>query len=173
MLPALGFLGLGPWYYDNGAVEITRADERHDRVDAVTPRLSRADRRRARAATTTSTIRFRRPTTTRWPACFRNGTTTNTRWRRRRVVDEFKAQEKKIEKKQELLGDVSCRRSREQLAETLAFQAVEIHGGGLARDRRAEGRQGASVVESQKLDYELFDRWLRFLEQAADVLSRT
>jgi hypothetical protein len=35
-LPALGFLGLGPWYYDNGAVEIMRADERHDRVDAVT-----------------------------------------------------------------------------------------------------------------------------------------
>ena len=34
-LPALGLLGLGPWYYDNGAVEITRADERHDRVDAV------------------------------------------------------------------------------------------------------------------------------------------
>jgi cytochrome c553 len=34
-VPALGFLGLGPWYYDNGAVEITRADERHDRVDAV------------------------------------------------------------------------------------------------------------------------------------------
>ena len=25
----------GPWYYDNGAVEITRADERHDRVDVV------------------------------------------------------------------------------------------------------------------------------------------
>ncbi len=35
MLPALGFLGLGPYYYDNGAVEITKADERHDRVDAV------------------------------------------------------------------------------------------------------------------------------------------
>src|SRR3954452_6168577 len=35
MLPALGFLGLGPWYYDNGAVEITHADERHDRVDVV------------------------------------------------------------------------------------------------------------------------------------------
>jgi mono/diheme cytochrome c family protein len=35
-LPALGFLGLGPWYYDNGAVEITHADERHDRVDVVT-----------------------------------------------------------------------------------------------------------------------------------------
>jgi Protein of unknown function (DUF1549)/Protein of unknown function (DUF1553)/Planctomycete cytochrome C len=35
MLPALGFLGVGPWYYDNGSVEVTRADERHDRVDVV------------------------------------------------------------------------------------------------------------------------------------------
>ncbi len=35
-LPGTGFLGLGPWYYDNGAVEVTRADERHDRVDVVT-----------------------------------------------------------------------------------------------------------------------------------------
>jgi hypothetical protein len=34
-LPATGFLGLGPWYFDNGAVEVTRADERHDRVDVV------------------------------------------------------------------------------------------------------------------------------------------
>ncbi len=25
-LPELGFLGLGPWFYDNGAVEVTRAD---------------------------------------------------------------------------------------------------------------------------------------------------
>src|SRR5262249_55452176 len=36
MLAGTGFLALGPWYYDNGAFEITRADERHDRVDAVT-----------------------------------------------------------------------------------------------------------------------------------------
>src|SRR5258708_35038120 len=35
-LPATGFLGLGPWYYDNRAVEVTRADERHDRIDVVT-----------------------------------------------------------------------------------------------------------------------------------------
>ncbi|MGD0296484.1 MAG: DUF1549 domain-containing protein, partial [Bryobacteraceae bacterium] len=28
MLPALGFLGQGPWFYDNGSVEVTRADER-------------------------------------------------------------------------------------------------------------------------------------------------
>ena len=28
MLPATGFLGLGPWYYDNGSNEVTRADGR-------------------------------------------------------------------------------------------------------------------------------------------------
>jgi hypothetical protein len=43
-LPALGFLGLGPWYYDNGAVEITRADERHaEEADDGEPELAGAD----------------------------------------------------------------------------------------------------------------------------------
>ena len=36
MLPALGFLGQGPWYYDLGDAWQMRADERHDRVDVVT-----------------------------------------------------------------------------------------------------------------------------------------
>jgi hypothetical protein len=36
MLPALGFLGQGPWYYDLGDAKQMRADERHDRVDVVT-----------------------------------------------------------------------------------------------------------------------------------------
>ncbi len=43
-LPGTGFLGLGPWYYDNGAVEVTRADERHDRRGRSDTRLPRADR---------------------------------------------------------------------------------------------------------------------------------
>ena len=34
--PGHGLPGLGPWYYDNGSNEVTRADERHDRVDVVT-----------------------------------------------------------------------------------------------------------------------------------------
>ncbi len=36
LLPALGFLGQGPWYYDLGDAWQMRADERHDRVDVVT-----------------------------------------------------------------------------------------------------------------------------------------
>ncbi len=33
--PRSAFSASDPWFYDNGAVEITRADERHDRVDVV------------------------------------------------------------------------------------------------------------------------------------------
>ncbi len=33
LLPALGFLGQGPWYYDIADPPVARADERHDRVD--------------------------------------------------------------------------------------------------------------------------------------------
>jgi hypothetical protein len=33
LLPGLGFLGQGPWYYDLADPPIARADERHDRVD--------------------------------------------------------------------------------------------------------------------------------------------
>lgn len=36
LLPALGFFGLGPWYYDITVPPQARADERHDRVDALT-----------------------------------------------------------------------------------------------------------------------------------------
>jgi mono/diheme cytochrome c family protein len=36
LLPALGFLGQGPWYYDIAEPVIARADERHDRVDVTT-----------------------------------------------------------------------------------------------------------------------------------------
>jgi hypothetical protein len=34
-LAALGFLGLGPWYWDLTEPQIVRADERHERVDVV------------------------------------------------------------------------------------------------------------------------------------------
>jgi mono/diheme cytochrome c family protein len=33
LLPGLGFLGQGPWYYDIANPAVARADERHDRVD--------------------------------------------------------------------------------------------------------------------------------------------
>lgn len=36
LLPGMGFFGLGPWYYDTGDPRDARANERNDRVDALT-----------------------------------------------------------------------------------------------------------------------------------------
>ena len=44
-LPALGFLGLGPWYYDNGAVEITQRRRAARPRRRRQPRLPRPDGR--------------------------------------------------------------------------------------------------------------------------------
>jgi len=161
-VPALGFLGLGPWYYDNGAVEITRADERHDRVDAVS---------RGFLGLTVGCARCHDhkydpiPTSDYYGLA---GVFLNTEYHEypqapQAIVDEFKAQEKKIEKKQELLGQYLQNES-EQLAETLAFQMSKY----LVAAWQVTGEpktEKSRVVEAQKLDYELFDRYLRFLEK--------
>ncbi|HUR20074.1 MAG TPA: PSD1 and planctomycete cytochrome C domain-containing protein [Vicinamibacterales bacterium] len=161
-VPALGFLGLGPWYYDNGAVEITRADERHDRVDAVS---------RGFLGLTVGCARCHDhkydpiPTSDYYGLA---GVFLNTEYHEypqapQAIVDEFKAQEKKIEKKQELLGQYLQKES-EQLADTLAFQISKY----MVAAWRVSGEpkdDKTRVVESQKLDYELFDRYLRFLDK--------
>ena len=161
-LPALGFLGQGPWYYDNGAVEITRADERNDRVDAVT---------RGFLGLTVACARCHDhkydpiPTTDYYALA---GVFLNTEYHEypqapKALVEEYKAQEKKIEKKQQLLGDYLQRESQ-LLAETLAFQASKY----MVAAWRVTGEpkdDRARVVDAQKLDFELFDRWLRFLEK--------
>ncbi len=36
LVPGLGLLGIGPWYYDIAEPAVARADERHDRVDVTT-----------------------------------------------------------------------------------------------------------------------------------------
>ena len=163
--PALGFLGLGPWYYDNGAVEITRADERHDRVDAVS---------RGFLGLTVGCARCHDhkydpiPTTDYYGLA---GVFLNTEYYEypqapQAIVDEFKAQEKKIEKKNELLGQYLQKES-EQLADTLAFQIAKY----MVAAWRVTGEPKADkirIVESEKLDFELFDRYLRFLGKPPD-----
>ena len=160
--PALGFLGLGPWYYDNGAVEITRADERHDRVDAVS---------RGFLGLTVGCARCHDhkydpiPTSDYYGMA---GVFLNTEYHEypqapKAIVDEFKAQEKKIEKKNELLGQYLQKES-EQLGDTLAFQIAKY----MVAAWRVTGEPKADkgrTVESEKLDYELFERYLRFLDK--------
>jgi mono/diheme cytochrome c family protein len=159
-LPALGFLGLGPWYYDNGAVEITRADERHDRVDVVS---------RGFLGLTVGCARCHDhkydpiPTADYYSLA---GVFLNSPYREyplapKAVVDEYNEQDKKIEKKEKLLEDFT-RTESTQLAQTLALQASTY----MAAAWRVTGEPKedvTKVVDDQKLDYELFDRWLKFL----------
>ena len=158
--PALGFLGLGPWFYDNGAVEITRADERHDRVDVVS---------RGFLGLTVGCARCHDhkydpiPTRDYYSLA---GVFLNTSYHEyplvpKSVVDEYLLQDKQIEKKEKLLEEFTKTEST-QLGETLALQASKY----MAAAWKVLGEpkdEVAKIVDAEKLDYELFDRWLKFL----------
>jgi len=159
-LPALGFLGLGPWYYDNGAVEITRADERHDRVDVVS---------RGFLGLTVGCARCHDhkydpiPTADYYSLA---GVFLNTTYKEyplapKSVVAEYDDQDKKIEKKEKLVDDF-LRTESTQLGETLALQASKY----MVAAWKVTGEpkeEIARAVDAEKLDFELFDRWLKFL----------
>src|SRR5262245_12406580 len=159
-LPALGFLGLGPWYYDNGAVEVTRADERHDRVNVVS---------RGFLGLTVGCARCHDhkydpiPTTDYYSLA---GVFLDTTYKEyplapKSVVDDYNEQDKKIEKKEKLL-DEFLRTESTQLGETLALQASKY----MVAAWKVTGEPKEEiprVVDAGKLDYELFDRWLKFL----------
>jgi mono/diheme cytochrome c family protein/cytochrome c553 len=159
-LPGTGFLGGGPWYYDNGAVEITHADERHDRVDVVT---------RGFLGVTVGCARCHDhkydpiPTTDYYALA---GVFLNTVYHEYPMVpkstyEEFKAKEKAVENKEKLLGKFTSDESSE-LAQTLAFQASKY----MVAAWKVTGEpkeEFTKVVDEEKLDYELFDRWVKFL----------
>ncbi|MDP2055878.1 MAG: PSD1 and planctomycete cytochrome C domain-containing protein [Acidobacteriota bacterium] len=161
-LPALGFLGLGPWYYDNGAVEITRADERHDRVDAVS---------RGFLGFTVGCARCHDhkydpiPTKDYYglAGVFLNTEYTEIPLAPKSVVDDYKAKEKALKLKREMLGEYTAAEAR-QLAETLAFQSATYMKAAwqVLGEPKKDKHQ---IVDREKLDYELFDRWLAFLQK--------
>lgn len=161
-LPALGFLGLGPWYYDNGAVEITRADERNDRVDAVS---------RGMLGLTVACARCHDhkydpiPTKDYYGLA---GVFLNTEYHEyplapKGVVDDYLAKEKALKLKREMLDEFTSTEAR-QLAETLAFQTAAYMNAAWQVTGEPK-KDKLKVIDAEKLDYELFDRWLLFLEK--------
>jgi mono/diheme cytochrome c family protein len=159
-LPGTGFLGLGPWYYDNGAVEVTRADERHDRVDVVTRGFLGLTAACARchdhkydpiptmdyyalAGVFASTSYHEYPLT---PAS---------------VVSQFLKVEEEIERKQKVLGEMQ-QKWGQALGESMAFESAKyiMAAWEVTGDQKKEV---PVVVEEKKLDYELLERWIHFL----------
>jgi hypothetical protein len=161
-LPALGFLGLGPWYYDNGSVEVTRADERNDRVDAV----SRGFLGLTVACARCHDHKYDPIAAADYYALA--GVFLNTRYREypqapKAVVDDWQAKEKRLENKQKLLGEFLKAESK-QTSQTLALQAARYMTAAwqvLGPNKLDK----AMVASDEKLDYELFDRWLAFLQK--------
>jgi mono/diheme cytochrome c family protein len=165
MLPATGFLGLGPWYYDNGAVEVTHADERHDRVDVVT---------RGFLGLTVACARCHDHKYDPIPQkdyYALAGVFFNTIYHEyprapKSVIEESKRIEDEIEKKQQILQEMQNNLST-GLAEGLALQTSnylravwEVSG--------PEKKDMGAVVEARKLDYELLARWVKYMERTTD-----
>ncbi|MFN7928042.1 MAG: PSD1 and planctomycete cytochrome C domain-containing protein [Blastocatellia bacterium] len=161
-LPALGFLGQGPWFYDNGAVEVTRADERHDRIDVVS---------RGFLGLTVGCARCHDhkydpiPTKDYYAMAGVFASTTYKEYPQvpQSVVDEFTKLEKKLKDKQRMMGEFMQTESK-QLAESLVLQASKY----MQAVWSVKGEPKTELVdaiERNKLDYELMQRWMRFLER--------
>jgi len=163
-LPATGFLGLGPWYYDNGAVEVTRADERHDRVDVVT---------RGFLGLTVACARCHDhkydpiPQTDYYSLA---GVFLNTAYHEyprvpKSVLDDYTKLEEEVEKKQKVLQEIQSNLSA-QLSESLAFKTSNYLQG--VYEVAGQKKEIDTVVEARKLDYELLERWIKYMEKPTD-----
>ena len=165
MLPATGFLGLGPWYYDNGSAEVTRADERHDRVDVVT---------RGFLGLTVACARCHDhkydpiPQTDYYSLA---GVFYNTIYEEypaapKNIVDAFEKLQEDLDEKQKILQEENQNLSNE-LSRSLAFQASNYLQG-VWEVTGSQKKDKSNVVEQRKLDYELLDRWIKYMDKKTD-----
>jgi cytochrome c553 len=166
MLPATGFLGLGPWYYDNGSNEVTRADERHDRVDAVT---------RGFLGLTVACARCHDhkydpiPQTDYYALA---GVFYNTIYEEypaapKKVVDEFTKLQDQVDEKNKILQELNQNLSAE-LSRSIAFQTSAYIQGVWDITGAKPKKEVAAVVESRKLDYEVLERWAKYMQKPTD-----
>ncbi len=160
LLPALGFLGLGPWLYDNGSVEVTRADERHDRVDAV----SRGFLGLTLACARCHDHKYDPLSTEDYysvASVFKNTVYKEYPQVPQALVDEYAKGFTRLEAEQKLLGK-AMRSASEQLSQSLVFETSRyLRAAWLVTGEPKKKKPG--VIDDEKLDPELFERWLAFL----------
>jgi mono/diheme cytochrome c family protein len=162
MLPALGFLGQGPWFYDNGAVEITQADARHDRIDVVS---------RGFLGLTAGCARCHNhkydpiPQTDYYALGGVFASIDYHEYPRvpKEVAAEYDRQEQTLKAKQRMLAKFQHEES-EHLSQRLTMEAAKYmiavwHITGEPKEKFTK------VLDSNKLDYELLERWVKFLSR--------
>ncbi len=162
VLPATGFLGLGPWYYDLADPPVARADERHERIDTTT---------RAFLGLTVGCARCHDHKYD--PISIRDyyslagvfGSTTYREYPQasKAAMEEQKAKEKKLEDKEKLLGEFQ-RHSSEQMALMYSRRSSEYMLG-VFRMKGEVKKPAHEVAEQLKLDGELLARWEKWLEK--------
>ncbi len=160
MLPATGFLGLGPWYYDLADPPVARSDERHERIDTTT---------RAFLGLTVGCARCHDHKYD--PISIKDyyslagvfGSTTYKEYPQvpKGAREEYEAKEKKLEDKQKLMGEF-LRSASEQMALMYARRAADYMLG-VFRMKGEVKKPLHEVAEQLKLDAELLARWDRFL----------
>jgi mono/diheme cytochrome c family protein len=164
-LPATGFLGLGPWYYDNGSNEVTRADERHDRVDAVT---------RGFLGMTVQCARCHDhkydpiPQTDYYALAgfFFNTVYEEYPQAPKKIVDEYKKIDDEMDEKGKVLQDLQ-RTLTGELSRTLSLQTSNYLMG-VWEVTSKQKKEIDQVVNDRRLDYELLERWVKYMGKPTD-----
>jgi cytochrome c553 len=164
-LPATGFLGLGPWYYDNGSNEVTRADERHDRVDVV----SRGFLGLTVACARCHDHKYDPIPQTDYYALA--GVFFNTVYEEyprapQKVVADYLKLQDQLDEKKEIAKQMTEDASNE-LSRSLALQTANYLEG-VWEVTGKEKKDVSDVVEARKLDYELLDRWIKYMAKPTD-----
>jgi cytochrome c553 len=164
-LPATGFLGLGPWYYDNGSNEVTRADERHDRVDVV----SRGFLGLTVACARCHDHKYDPIPQTDYYALA--GVFFNTAYEEyprapQKVVADYLKLQDELDEKKEIAKQMTQDASNE-LSRSLALQTANYLEG-VWEVTGKEKKDISEVVEARKLDYELLEKWIKYMAKPTD-----
>ena len=160
LLPALGFQGAGPWYYDLGDAWVMRADERNDRVDVVT---------RGFLGLTVACARCHDhkydPISAKdyysMAGVFFNSPYHEYPLADQAVVDHWLEKDELVEQQKERMGDF-LKAEGELLAERMAYQAKDY----MVAAWKVTGEPKQNIVTAAydgKLDVEILQRWIDFL----------
>lgn len=160
MLPALGFLGQGPWYYDLMEPVIARAEERHERVDTVT---------RGFLGLTVGCARCHDhkydPIATKdyyaIAGIFNSAEYYEYPLVPKATREAFEKEEKKVKDLEKALGEFSQTASQ-QLAAVLSRKVVPYMMAVYAVSG-PDKTPIEQVAAKEKLDFELLQRWVKFV----------